>query len=89
LVQVLAFILNILPVPGLDGFGALEPYLPAQARRFANTVGLYAIVALVLLIIAVPAVGSALFGTGFAVFAALGGDPLAAAAGFREFLFWR
>jgi Zn-dependent protease len=54
---VLAFLLNILPVPGLDGFGVLEPYLPAQARRFADTVGLYAILALVLLIIAVPAVG--------------------------------
>ncbi len=89
LVQVLAFMLNILPVPGLDGFGALEPYLPVQAARFANTVGLYAIVALVLLIIAVPAVGNALFGTGFVIFSALGGDPFAAAAGFREFLFWR
>ncbi len=88
-VQVLAFMLNILPVPGLDGFGVLEPYLPAQARRFADTVGLYAILALVLLIIAVPAVGNALFGAGFAVFAALGGDPLVAADGFRELLFWR
>jgi len=89
LVQVLAFMLNILPVPGLDGFGVLEPYLPDQARRFADTVGLYAILALILLIITVPAVGNALFGTGFAVFAALGGDPLAAGEGFRELLFWR
>lgn len=88
-VQVLAFMLNILPVPGLDGFGVVEPYLPAQARRFADTVGLYAILALVLLIIAVPAVGNALFGTGFAIFAALGGDPLVAGDGFRELLFWR
>jgi Zn-dependent protease len=89
LVQVLAFMLNILPVPGLDGFGVLEPYLPDQARRFADTVGLYAILALILLIVTVPAVGNALFGTGFAAFAALGGDPLAAGEGFRELLFWR
>ncbi|MGH3986872.1 MAG: site-2 protease family protein [Pseudonocardiaceae bacterium] len=89
LVQVLAFVLNILPVPGLDGFGALEPYLPAQAQRFANTVGLYATLALFLLIITVPAVSNALFGASFIAFAALGGDPQAAAAGFREFLFWR
>ncbi|MGH3755028.1 MAG: site-2 protease family protein [Pseudonocardiaceae bacterium] len=89
LVQVLAFVLNILPVPGLDGFGVLEPYLPTQARRFADTISLYAIVGLFLLIITVPAVGDALFGAGFAVFATLGGDPLAAAAGLREFLFWR
>ena len=35
LIQVLAFVLNILPVPGLDGFGALEPYLPPPARQLA------------------------------------------------------
>ncbi|MGH3802698.1 MAG: site-2 protease family protein [Pseudonocardiaceae bacterium] len=89
LVQVLAFVLNILPVPGLDGFGALEPYLPAQAQRFAGTVGLYATLALFLLIITVPAVASALFGASFTVFTALGGNPLAAATGLQEFLFWR
>ncbi|MGH3814738.1 MAG: site-2 protease family protein [Pseudonocardiaceae bacterium] len=89
LVQVLAFVLNILPVPGLDGFGALEPYLPAQARHFASTVGVYATVALFLLIITVPVVASALFGASFAVFAVLGGDALAAATGLQEFLFWR
>ncbi len=89
LVQVLAFVLNILPVPGLDGFGVLEPYLPAQARRFANAASLYVIVGLFLLIITVPAVANALVGAGFAVFAALGGNPLAAGIGFQEFLFWR
>ena len=36
LIQVLAFVLNILPVPGLDGFGALEPYLPRPARQLAD-----------------------------------------------------
>jgi Zn-dependent protease len=89
LVQVFAFVLNILPVPGLDGFGALEPYLPAQARRFADTVSPYAIVGLFLLIITVPAVAQALFSAGSAVFVALGGDRLAADVGFGEFLFWR
>jgi Zn-dependent protease len=89
LVQVLAFVLNILPVPGLDGFGALEPYLPTSARRLAGRLGWYAPVLLFVLIIGVPAVGNALFGASFAVFAALGGDPLAAAAGLQEFLFWR
>jgi len=37
----------------------------------------------------VPAVGNALFDASFAVFAAIGGDALAAAQGFQEFLFWR
>ena len=38
LIQVLAFVLNMLPVPGLDGFGVLEPYLPDGARQFAAKV---------------------------------------------------
>ncbi len=88
LVQVLAFVLNILPVPGLDGFGVLEPYLPAQVRRSASNLGWYAPLLLFVVIIGVPAAGNALFGAGFAVFAAFGGDPLAAGDGLREFLFW-
>ncbi|MEL7157724.1 MAG: hypothetical protein AAFN30_14130, partial [Actinomycetota bacterium] len=26
--QIVAFVLNMLPIPGLDGWGALEPFLP-------------------------------------------------------------
>jgi Zn-dependent protease len=89
LVQVLAFVLNILPVPGLDGFGVVAPYLPAQARRYADTLGLYATLALFLVIATMPAAGNALFGVSFTIFGWLGGDPLAAAAGLREFQFWR
>ncbi|SEH50788.1 Zn-dependent protease (includes SpoIVFB) [Mycolicibacterium rutilum] len=31
--QVTAFVLNMLPVPGLDGYGALEPHLSPQTQR--------------------------------------------------------
>jgi Zn-dependent protease len=31
--QVTAAVLNLLPIPGLDGYGALEPHLSAQSRR--------------------------------------------------------
>jgi Zn-dependent protease len=89
LVQVLAFILNILPVPGLDGFAALEPYLPEPARRFAGSFGWYAPLLLFALIIGVPAVGDALFGSSFALFTALGGNRHAAITGFQQLLFWR
>jgi Zn-dependent protease len=89
LVQVLAFVLNILPVPGLDGFGVLEPYLPAQVRRFVRSFGWYAPLLLFLVIVSLPAAANALFSASFTVFAALGGDPLAAGVGLREFLFWR
>jgi Zn-dependent protease len=31
--QVTAFVLNMLPVPGLDGYGALEPHLSPETQR--------------------------------------------------------
>ena len=31
--QVTAFVLNMLPVPGLDGYGAIEPHLSPQTQR--------------------------------------------------------
>jgi Zn-dependent protease len=89
LVQMLAFVLNILPMPGLDGFSAVAPYLPASAQRLAASASWYAPLLLFVLIIGVPQVGAVLFDASFAVFAALGGNRLAAAVGFREFLFWR
>ncbi len=33
LLQVSATLLNLLPVPGLDGYGAIEPYLAPQTQR--------------------------------------------------------
>lgn len=39
--QVTAALLNLLPVPGLDGFGIIEPYLPREWARKAANVGAY------------------------------------------------
>jgi Zn-dependent protease len=89
LVQVLAFVLNILPVPGLDGFGALEPYLSYDVRRVANMVRPWAPLALFALLISVPMLARLFFDVTFEVFTLIGGDPRAAAAGAREFMFWR
>jgi Zn-dependent protease len=89
LVQVWAFVLNILPVPGLDGFGALEPYLPDGAVRLAAQVRPWAPLALFALFIGVPGVASVFFGMGWAVFGWLGGSEPAAALGYNELMFWR
>ncbi|HEV2887962.1 MAG TPA: site-2 protease family protein, partial [Jatrophihabitans sp.] len=36
LLQVMASVLNLLPVPGLDGYGAIEPYLDPKFRQSAE-----------------------------------------------------
>jgi Zn-dependent protease len=89
LIQVLAFVLNILPVPGLDGFGVLEPFLPYSARRVADRVRPWAPIALFVLILGVPGVASALLGFGALVFSGIGGDTDLAFTGYSELFFWR
>jgi Zn-dependent protease len=53
LIQVLAFVLNILPVPGLDGFGVLEPFL-SYSPGGGRPVRPWAPIALFVLILGVP-----------------------------------
>jgi Zn-dependent protease len=36
--QALAFVLNMLPIPGLDGYGVLEPFLPNSVREHLDYV---------------------------------------------------
>jgi Zn-dependent protease len=88
-IQVIAFVLNILPIPGLDGFGVLEPFLSVPARRLAARVRPWAPLALLVLIIGVPGAASVFFDVGGAVFEAVGGDARFAFAGYDELLFWR
>ncbi|GAA0919905.1 site-2 protease family protein [Pseudonocardia zijingensis] len=88
-IQVIAFVLNILPVPGLDGFGVIEPFLPLPARRLAAQLRPWAPLALFILIIGVPGVSAVFFRFGGAVFTAIGGDATLAFAGYGELLFWR
>ncbi len=89
LVQVLAFLLNILPVPGLDGYGVLDPYLPERARQLGAKVRPWAPLVFFVLIISVSWLGALFFTGGQALFTVLGGSPEAAAHGYSAFMFWR
>jgi Zn-dependent protease len=89
LIQVLAFVLNILPVPGLDGFGVLEPYLSPGARLLAAKVAPWAPLVLLVVLLGLPGASAVLFGIGDALFGLIGGDGRLANAGYAELLFWR
>jgi Zn-dependent protease len=88
-IQVLAFVLNILPIPGLDGFGILEPFLSDPARQLAARVRPWAPIVLFVLIIGVPGVSQAFFDIGNTIFGAVGGDADYAQVGYQELFFWR
>ncbi len=88
-VQIIAFLLNILPVPGLDGFGVLEPYLGLPARQLAARVRPWAPIVLFLLIIGLPGINRLFFDATFALYGLVGGNEQAAVLGQYTFLFWR
>jgi Zn-dependent protease len=48
--QVTAFLINILPVPGLDGYSALEPHLSPQTQRALQPAKQWAFLILLLLL---------------------------------------
>lgn len=87
--QATALILNLLPLPGLDGFNAIRPFMPASwtpALRKLDAVALLILLAAVFLI---PGFSALLFG-GAATLAALLGVPVQAIqAGWDAFHFWK
>lgn len=89
LLQIFAFIINILPIPGLDGWGILEPWMSPDAKRFGAMVRPWAPFVLFILLIGVPSVSQTVFDAVDHVFSWVGGSTLLAEIGERNFLFWR
>ncbi|MDD7963785.1 site-2 protease family protein [Actinomycetospora lemnae] len=85
LIQVLTFVLNLLPVPGLDGWGVIDPYLPYRTRAAAARIAPYAPIAFILIIFFVPYASALLFTVADALFGLVGGDSALASLGGAQF----
>ena len=72
--QVTAFVLNMLPVPGLDGYSALEPHLSPQTQRALQPAKQWAFLILLLLLFT-PQVNRWFFDVMFWLIE-LSGDPV-------------
>ncbi len=86
--QITAALLNLIPVPGLDGFGIVEPYLPRHWVAKANRIGGYAFFILIALLW-VPPVNRAFFDAVFHLTDALGIGTGGIELGRQLFQFWR
>lgn len=75
-------ILNLLPVPGLDGFGVLEPWLPGSVRQALAPVRGIAFMVLLVVMFQSDALGF-MYDWAFNVATGLGVDPGYIAEGFR------
>ena len=87
--QATALILNLLPAPGLDGFNAIRPFLPAAWRAGIQRYEGLAMLALLGVLLWVPGVGARLFSLGALLTTALGVPLDALQAGWASFHFWR
>jgi Zn-dependent protease len=81
LFQATAIVLNLLPFPGLDGFGIIRPFLPVDVAIRADQIGSGAFLLLFLLIWLTP-VGGTLMRVGIDIAEAFGFDFSVIAAGF-------
>lgn len=63
LLQITAVVINLLPIPGLDGYGVIEPYLPASLRARLEPLRGYVWLGFFVLVFWTP-VGSGAFWSG-------------------------
>ena len=87
--QAMALILNLLPFPGLDGFGAIRPFLPASWRGGLRRFEGLAMLGLLAGLMFVPGVSGVLLGTAAELSEALGVPRSAIGDGWDAFHFWR
>ncbi len=88
LLQFVAGLLNLLPVPGFDGFGIVEPFLPARFLQRIRPLRPWLPLAVFAILFSVPGASTVLFQAGNQLFTLVGGSDSLAAAGSRLFRFW-
>ncbi|RKE18840.1 site-2 protease family protein [Streptomyces sp. TLI_171] len=85
--QVTAAILNLLPVPGLDGYGIIEPWLSYKTRRAIAPYAPYGMLVLFALVWQ-SQVGQWLFDLTMRIFDLFGVDGRYMGVGYELFRFW-
>ncbi|GGW39759.1 site-2 protease family protein [Streptomyces lucensis JCM 4490] len=87
LLQVTAAILNFLPVPGLDGYGVIEPWLSYRVKRQVEPFAPFGLL-FVFALLYLPAVNHAFFDAVDAILRGLGVDVLSSDCGYWLYRFW-
>ncbi|MFV0495270.1 site-2 protease family protein [Mycobacterium sp.] len=85
--QITALVLNLLPIPGLDGYNALEPYLSPETQRAVAPAKPYGVLILFFLLIS-PGLNRWFFGVVYWLFGLSGVPPRLAMAGDALTRFW-
>ncbi|MCW2541194.1 MAG: putative zinc metalloprotease ywhC [Frankiales bacterium] len=86
--QLMAAILNLLPIPGLDGWGVIEPYLDPGVQRGAEQFKPWGMIILYALL-QINSVNNRFFDAIYRLFDLLGGNDNIAYTGRVLFQFWQ
>ncbi len=89
LLQFIAAILNLLPVPGLDGWGIVAPFLSERTTAAVRPLTPWAPFVLIVILVSTPQLLQPLWDASRWLFDLAGGDRRAAAIGAALFQFWR
>jgi Zn-dependent protease len=88
LLQLTAAVLNLLPVPGLDGYAIIEPYLDPETVRVGEKVKPWGMFIVLVLLLYARQVRTAFLNLVDAIYRAFGGDDGFAALGHEFFKWW-
>jgi len=88
LLQASAVVLNLLPLPGLDGYGILSPHLPDNMRDQFDQVARYGIWVLLALFFLVPPFAQGFWNVVWGLSDLAGIPSRLAEQGYRDFRFW-
>lgn len=88
LLQVTAAVLNLLPVPGLDGFGIIEPYLSRETVAGAMRIAPFTVIGLFALLW-IPQLNQAFFGLIYGILGLLHVPAILIGSGYNLFQFWQ
>lgn len=86
--QVTAAVLNLLPIPGLDGYAIAEPYLDAETRRIGDKVKPWGLLVVLVLLFYARPLRDAFFNLVDAIYRGIGGNELLEFLGSQFFRFW-
>ena len=89
LLEVTVLIFNLIPCPGLDGWGIVEPFFPETVRQLGRRIAPFGPVIVVAALFVVPDINTWFWTAVDAVSTLMGLDTRVAAFGFRLFQFWR
>jgi Zn-dependent protease len=88
LLQVTAAILNFLPVPGLDGYGVIEPWLSYNVKRQVEPFAPFGLL-FVFAVLWIPSVNTAFFDVIHSILDSLGINEIQTYCGQEFYRFWQ